>query len=192
LISYSGGSVTAGSTCTVQLDVVCATPGSFVNTSGALTSSSGISGTANATLTLNPQPLFSKSFTPDSVFSGAVSTLIFTIDNSNSTVAADDLNFTDNLPSGITIAAAPNAVTTCTRGTLQAVAGTGIISYSNGTVNAAGSCTVQVSVTVIGSDGVVTNTSGDLTSSLGNSGPATASIAVVDSIFQDQFESGLQ
>lgn len=54
VISYSGGTVAAGASCTVTVDVTSSTAGSHVNTSGALTSSLGSSGTASDTLTVTP------------------------------------------------------------------------------------------------------------------------------------------
>ena len=56
--SFVGGSVGAGATCTVQFDVTGLIPGTYVNTTGDLTSSSGNSGTATDTLTiLNTSPI---------------------------------------------------------------------------------------------------------------------------------------
>ena len=53
IITYTGGSVAAGATCEVVVDVTSAIEGVFANTSGDLTSSSGNSGTANDTLTVD-------------------------------------------------------------------------------------------------------------------------------------------
>ncbi|HEX2254369.1 MAG TPA: hypothetical protein VHQ65_13945 [Thermoanaerobaculia bacterium] len=50
MVAYTGGSVAAGATCTVVVDVLPTVEGSLVNTSDALTSSLGSSGTATATL----------------------------------------------------------------------------------------------------------------------------------------------
>ena len=56
-ITYAGGTVAAGGTCTVAVDVTSSTEGDHVNTSGALTSSAGTSGTATDTLTVaDPVP----------------------------------------------------------------------------------------------------------------------------------------
>ncbi|MCB1053932.1 MAG: DUF11 domain-containing protein, partial [Acidobacteria bacterium] len=82
VVSYTGGSVAAGASCTVQADVAATGVGSFVNTTGDLTSSSGNSGTASDTLTAEPPPTFAKAFAPATVAVGQASTLTFTIDNS--------------------------------------------------------------------------------------------------------------
>ncbi len=176
-ISYTGGMVAAGASCTVQADVVGNTLGALVNTTGDLTSSSGNSGTATATLTVNPQPGFAKVFAPNSILVTGVSTLTLTIDNTGSTLAAAALDFADTLPAGVVVATPGNAATTCTGGTLTATDGSGAIAYTGGSVAAGASCTVQADVTSVAA-GMHVNTTGDLTSSLGNSGTATDTLTV--------------
>jgi uncharacterized repeat protein (TIGR01451 family) len=170
-VSYSGGSVPAGATCTVSVDVTATVTGDLVNTSGALTSSLGVSGIATDTLRINPAPAFAKAFAPNTIDTAEVSTLTFTIDNSASTVAATSLDFTDSLPAGTVVATPANASNTCTGGTLTAVDGTGTVSYTGGTIAAGGICTVSVDIAVTG-PGAYDNLSGDLTSDAGNSGQA--------------------
>ncbi len=75
------------------------------------------------------------------------------------------------------VATPPAASTTCTGGTLTAVAGAGVISYSGGTVSPGASCTVTVDVTS-STPGPHPNTSGNLTSSLGDSGSASDTLTV--------------
>ncbi|MEZ5485080.1 MAG: hypothetical protein R3F01_07980 [Lysobacteraceae bacterium] len=176
-IQYSGGSVAAATTCTLSADVTAATPGSYANSSSALTSNIGTAGVANDTLTVLQAALFSKSFAPATVALGATSTLSFSIDNSANAVDASGLDFTDNLPAGMVVATPANASTTCIGGTLTANAGAMTVSYSGGTASAGTSCSVQVDVQVQAA-GTLNNTSGDLTSSVGNSGSASASLTV--------------
>lgn len=128
------------------------------------------------------RPAFTKAFAPAAIETGETSTLTFTIDGSATTLAATALAFTDVLPAGVEIAATPNASTTCTGGTLTAVAGTNTIGYAGGSLAAGASCTVSVDVTSDTADAHV-NTSGDLTSSLGNSGVATATLTVAEAAF---------
>ncbi|WP_160973681.1 autotransporter outer membrane beta-barrel domain-containing protein [Thalassovita mangrovi] len=179
LISYAGGTVAAGESCDITVDVTSATVGDADNTSGELSSSLGNSGTASATLSVLAAdvPGFAKAFTPDSISQGDVSTLTFTIDNSVALVAATDLAFTDSFPAGMTVAADPNAETTCSGGTLTAAAGAELISYAGGTVAAGESCDITVDVTSA-TVGDAENTSGELSSSLGNSGTASATLSV--------------
>ena len=115
-ISYSGGTVAASSSCTVSVTVTSGEPGLHDNTSGALTSSLGDSGTANDGLTVNvpPDPGFSKASQTNPIDAGGISTLVFTIDNTASGIPATSVAFTDTLPPPIDIANPPNASTTCT------------------------------------------------------------------------------
>ena len=135
----------------------------------------------SASETTSLLPVFSKSFAPDPIAAGGISTLTFTVDNTGAVIAATSLSFGDNLPSGVVVATPPNAATTCTGGTLTAAAGATSISYSVGTVAASSTCTVTVDVTS-STAGTYTNTSGDLTSSSGNSGGATDTLSVVGDV----------
>jgi uncharacterized repeat protein (TIGR01451 family) len=178
-VSYTGGSVAAGTTCEISVDVTSATDGVFINTTGNLTSSYGNSGTATDTLTVTPlvPPTFTKAFAPDTIVADTTSILTFTVDNSASTLPATGLAFTDSLPGGTTLATPANASTTCTGGTLTAADATGTVSYTGGSVAAGATCEISVDVTSAVADTYV-NTTGDLTSSLGNSGTATDTLTV--------------
>jgi acyl dehydratase len=192
VIAYSGGSVPAGSSCTIQVGVTSDTTGSLVNTSGALTSTYGSSGTASDTLVVNsvPAPVFDKVFTPNSIVQSGVSTLVFTINNDTGTVAASSLSFTDNLPAGLVIASPANASTSCSGGTLTASTGTGVVSYSGGSAPARTTCTIQVDVTSAVTGSYV-NTTSALTSSLGNSGVATDTLTVTSTAGADDDNDGV-
>ncbi|MEM6455864.1 MAG: IPTL-CTERM sorting domain-containing protein [Acidobacteriota bacterium] len=177
-ISLAGGTVGAGATCTFSVDVTAATAGSYVNLTGDLTSSLGNSGTATDTLVVEPPPTFAKAFAPASIPIDGVSTLTFTVDNAASTTLdATALDFVDNLPAGLVVATPANASTTCTGGTLTAADGSTSITYTGGSVVAGASCTIAVDVTSAAAGSYV-NLSGDLTSSLGNSGTATDTLNV--------------
>jgi len=122
-------------------------------------------------------PGFNKNFLPTQIQAGQTSRLDFIIVNTTSVVAVTSLDFTDNLPAGVVVASPPNTSTSCIGGTLTAVAGTGTVSYTGGTVPANLGCAVFVDVTSANS-GTYVNTSGDLTSSAGNSGTSTATLTV--------------
>ena len=122
-------------------------------------------------------PAFSKSFNLNQIGPGSVSTLTFTIDNSASADGVTDLEFTDNLPAGMTIATPANVTSTCGLGTVTAPDGGTTISYTGGTVGAFSFCTITVDVTS-STPGTHTNTTGDLESSSGNSGTASANLTV--------------
>ncbi len=102
-------------------------------------------------------------------------TVTFTIDNSANATAATALDFSNSCPRGG--GGDAQCSTTCTGGTLTASGSGAAQSYTGGTVSAGASCTVQADVTAA-TDGSYSNTSGDLTSSLGNSGTSSASLTV--------------
>ena len=120
-------------------------------------------------------PGFSATFTPDSIATGGVSTLVFTIDNSGAASPASALDFTLNLPAGVTPVTPYNVSSTCMGGILSTSFFS--FSYSGGQVLPRATCTVSVEVTAsaAGSFNAVT---GNLTSSLGNSGTASDRLSV--------------
>ncbi len=126
-------------------------------------------------------PSFSKSFAPSTIGPGSTTTLTFVIDNSDSPgYPADDVAFTDVLPTEITIADPASATNSC-GGVLSAPDGGTTISLTDGDLGGGAICTITVNVTAsdFGEGSAAhTNTTGDLTSSLGNSGTATADLTV--------------
>jgi hypothetical protein len=128
------------------------------------------------------EPAFTQLFSPGlTSVSGSItgSTVTFNIDNMGSIVRATGLNFTNTLPAGLVVANPASVSTTCTGGTLMASSGSSVITYDDGLVTGANSCTVKVNVSAT-AGGQFTNTTGDLTVTLGNSGSSTASITVDD------------
>jgi len=121
-------------------------------------------------------PSFNKTFVPSLIVLNGVSNLVFEVDNSNSLFAATALEFTDNLPAGMVIATPANSSNSC-GGVLTAIAGTGVIGLTGGTVGFGDTCQVSVDVTASVS-GLLVNISGELTSNAGNSGTATDTLDV--------------
>jgi uncharacterized repeat protein (TIGR01451 family) len=151
-VALSAGSLAGGASCTISVNVTSATAGSYLNTitAGALTDTQGATNAANATATLqvaSPVTL-AKAFLPTSIASGAASVLGITINNTAAgAVALSGLALTDSLPAGVSIAATPNATTTCGAGTVSALAAGTSVALSNGSVGAGLSCVISVSVT---------------------------------------------
>ncbi|MFW2541359.1 Ig-like domain-containing protein [Primorskyibacter sp. 2E107] len=176
--SYSGGTISVASTCTVSFDVVTTTAGSKSQPIGSLSSGiGGETGTSPSLIVTNaPVPTFQKTFATTSIPVNGATTMTLTVDNSTALVAATSLAVTDNLPANMRVATPSNAATSCSGGTLTASAGSGTVSYSGGSVAASSSCTITVDVT-LSDNGSSVNTTGDLTSSLGNSGTATATLS---------------
>ena len=124
----------------------------------------------------NAQPTFTKVFAPDTIGPGGVSMLTFTITNGSASLVTD-LDFSDTLPAGVTIADPAIASTDCPNPILSAPAGGVTIALSDGDLGGASSCTVTVQVTS-STAGTHMNTTGDLTSSAGNSGTASDDLIV--------------
>jgi predicted outer membrane repeat protein len=181
-VSLSGGSIAPDSTCTLAVDVIATMPGTYTNTTGHLTSDVGNSGSASVEFTVvGPVlPTFSKAFADDIILPGEWTTLTFTIDNPNTDFTITDLAFVDDFPADMVVAATPNITNTC-GGTFSADAGASSVSLSAGELATDSSCTISVDV-MANSTGTHTNTTSDLTSDVGNSGPATADIIVFELI----------
>ncbi|UCF37431.1 MAG: hypothetical protein JSU96_00745, partial [Acidobacteriota bacterium] len=188
-ISFSSSRLGAGASCTVTVNVVANS--SATNTSGDLISSLGNSGSATAKIDVAyDRPGFSKTFVPDTVTVGRTSTLTFSIEYFEAaTESADFLTFEDILPTGMVVAAQPNASTDCIGGTLTAVPGSNVISYFGGAVNGGSSCSLSVDVTTGALAGPFINTSGDLKSGISavSSGLATAKLNVLRDFLNKSF-----
>lgn len=182
-LTFSGGSVGAASTCTVEVDITGDAAGSYPTTSSPLSTAGLQSPAASASLRIEGPPGFSKRFEPAAIAIDQSSRLVLSIDNSASTLAVSALAFTDTLPAGLSLAATPNASTSCTGGSLTAVAGSAVLAYTGGSVPAGGLCTVEADV-VAAASGTYTNTSGPLSSAAGDSGTATAQLQVADAVLQ--------
>jgi len=190
-ITLSGARLGAFQSCSITVDVTSSTTGVHTNTTGDLTSSAGNSGTATDDLTVDANlPGFSKSFAPDSIPLGGRSTLTFTIDNSANAAAVANLDFTDNLPTGMAIADPANAATDCVSAglpdtTLTATPGTNVITLdANGAaiggyqvLPAGATCTVTTDVVATGA-GMLDNVSGDLLADFVSSGKASDTLDV--------------
>jgi uncharacterized repeat protein (TIGR01451 family) len=182
-ISFADGALAGNAGCTIMVNVTSTSPGTHMNVSGDLTSSTGNSGPASADLTVTAdRPGFTKSFSPSSVPRGSRSTLTFTIDNTANASLAVSLTFTDNLPVGMEVATPANTSTDCTGGIVTAVPGAAVVSFGGPAIVAAmSSCTVGVDVVATGV-GILSNVSGELNSSSGgptqSSGKAAAVLEV--------------
>jgi uncharacterized repeat protein (TIGR01451 family) len=97
----------------------------------------------------NP-PVFSQAFTPSIIHIGEVSTLSFSLSNTNST-ALTGVAFTSTLPSGLALAFPGTAPTPCNGTTVSTNLNSGAsISFSGGSLPANSSCVISVLVTGAG------------------------------------------
>jgi hypothetical protein len=120
-------------------------------------------------------PAFNKSFSPNTMGPGSTASLVFTITNDTNSV--NSLSFSDTMPAGLVIATLANAKESC-EGSISAASGGSTITLNGGRLAANQSCQIRVNVTGA-SLGTYTNVSGDLTSSSGNSGNATADLTII-------------
>jgi len=107
VISLSGASVAHNASCTLSVNVTGTVAGDGNNTTGAITSTEGGTGTTSNTATLKvvAPPSIAKAFNPTSTQLNNTSLLTFTITNpAANTVAETGVAFTDTLPTGLTVA----------------------------------------------------------------------------------------
>ena len=177
-VSYSRGSLVAGATCTIAVDVTSAVAERYPNDTERVTSSLGTSTAASATLTVTeaePPLSVSMSFSPSTIGQGGVSRLTYRLEN-GAAVAAADVALSDRLPADVVLAPELNADNGC-GGFLSATPGGRRVSYSRGSLVAGATCTIAVDVT----SAVVERYPNDterVTSSLGTSAAASATLTV--------------
>jgi large repetitive protein len=185
--TITGATLAGTSTCDFLFDVVTSTGTPSTNTlaPGAVSADGGVATTTATSATLNKISSslnLTKAFSPNTLPSpGSVSRLTITIGN-NSADPLTNLAVTDNLPSGMVLAAQPNPATTCAGGIVEAVSGATQTSLSGGGLAANGTCTVSVDVTAF-NVGTLNNTlpAGAVTNSQGltNASPFTANLAAL-------------
>jgi len=179
VISLSGATLAASTSCTFAVNVTGTAAGTQNNTTGNVTSTEGgTGGTASASINVVAPPSIAKAFGAANVPLNGTTSLTFTITNPGANAVAETgVAFTDNLPAGIVVAT-PNGLTNTCGGTATAVAGSGSVSLTGGTIAASSNCTVTVNVTGTASGNFV-NTTGNVTSTNGGTGnTATANLAV--------------
>jgi uncharacterized repeat protein (TIGR01451 family) len=176
--ALSGGSIPLNTVCVYTVNVTSATEGSYVNSTGAVSSSYGFGLAASSTLTVTPSsPTVAKAFSPASINAGATSLMTITLTNPNATTAITGAAFNDIYPAGMTNTGNANAATTCV-GTVTAADNGNSVQLSGATIPANGSCTVTVNVTsALG--GVYTNSTGTVTTTNANSGTAATAVLTV-------------
>jgi uncharacterized repeat protein (TIGR01451 family) len=178
-LTLSGGSLLAGASCTLAVNVQSAVKGSYTNTiaAGAVTSSLGANAVAASDILNVDLPDITKVFSAPTVALSGTATLTMTLTNpTNATMTG--AAFTDTLPAGLVSSAAAGS---CVG---SKVANGATVSLSGGSIPAKGSCTVTATVTGT-SFGIKTNTIavGDLTvltpAAVANGEATTASITVL-------------
>jgi uncharacterized repeat protein (TIGR01451 family)/fimbrial isopeptide formation D2 family protein len=192
LVSATPGSITlpvastipAGG-CSITATITSAAAGSYTNaiaTGDLMTDAGSPPLPAVAGLVVNAliPPTLAKTFSPNVINPGTVSTLTLSLGNSNAADITLTGALTDNLPANVLVAAVPNIGGSCSGG-VTAIAGAASISYASGATIPPGGCTIRVDVTSSVSGGPWINTivAGSLQTTAGNNGAdATASLFV--------------
>lgn len=122
-------------------------------------------------------PSATMDFAPAPIGPRTVSTLTIVFANPDPVIPASNLAVVDNLPAGLRIATPSNASTNCVNGLLSAPEDSTSITLSDGRIGANSNCLVTVDVTG-DSAGTFMNVSGDVTSSAGNGGSASADLTI--------------
>jgi uncharacterized repeat protein (TIGR01451 family) len=188
LFTASGGTIPATGSCTITLPIAIAADGRTGNrtntiAAGGVQTSQGsnlvpIAGTNTVVAALT----VSKSWTPATIAAGAVSRATVTLNHNSAAVPLTNVAFTDTLPVGHTVAAVPNAATTC-GGSVTATPGAAGFALSGGSLGAGGtSCSVSVNVQAPATAGASANAlgSGSVTAAEGvSAGDATATLTRV-------------
>ena len=159
-ITATGGTVTTGTNCILQVNVRGNLGGSYVNRIRPvnITNNQNRSIPADVTQTLIVNTIstlaVTKNFQPPVVNPNGLSTLTIYLDNSNTSTLIN-ASLTDNLPGtaadGVVVAPTPNASTTCGAGVITATPGASVISMAGGTIPARvgsinGLCSITVNV----------------------------------------------
>ena len=179
VISLSGATLAQSTSCTFSVNVTGTSAGTKNNTTGNVTSTEGgAGGTASASINVVAPPSIAKAFGAVAVPLNGTTSLTFTITNpAANAVAETGVAFTDNLPAGLVVSM-PNALTNTCGGTATAVAGSGSVSLTGGTIAASSSCALTVNITGTASGNFI-NTTGSVSSTNGGTGnTATANLSV--------------
>ena len=159
-ITVTGGTITPGTNCIIQVNVTGNIGGSYINTihPGDISDTQGRSIPGNVTQTLNVNTVsvlaVTKNFQPTTVNANGLSTMTINLDNSSSSNLIN-ASVTDALPGsgtdGVVVAPIPNASTTCGTGVISAIPGSSTVSMSGGIIPARsggvdGICSITVNV----------------------------------------------
>jgi len=182
-LSYAGGSLVEGASCSIAVDVTVSGAGTFVNrTEGFLVGGGGTPvGFAAATLGATLEPLnLSKEFV-DPVPPGGTTDLTFTLINSTRDTVTD-VAFTDDLEAtlaGLQVTGSIPLVP-CGTGSSVSIVGTNVIDFSGGNLASGESCsfTLSVEVPADATPGTYPNTTSSVTSSAGDFSPASDDLDV--------------
>ncbi len=122
-VSLAGGTLAANAGCLVTVNVTGTIAGVKSN-SVQVTSTEGSTGnTSTANITVVAPPVLTKSFGAASIPLTGSTSLSFTVQNNNGTVALTGIGFSDTLPAGLVISSPNGLAGTCGGGAITATPG---------------------------------------------------------------------
>jgi uncharacterized repeat protein (TIGR01451 family) len=175
-ISLADAHIVPAASCSFSVNVRGTSAGVKDNTTGAVGSLEGGTGTtANASLVVASPPVLSKEFDDSSIPLGGSTFLTFTLSNPNSDAALSGVGFTDSFPAGL-VAPMTGTASIC-GGT--ATAATGSLTLTGATLAPGGQCSFSLPVQGT-TAGPKNNVTGAVGATEGGSGTtASASLVVV-------------
>ncbi len=177
-LSLANGNIPASGSCSIVVPVTSAIAGTYLNSTGAITSANALPGLpATATLTVMAPPTATKEFNPNIILPNEHSDMTITLTNPNTTPITGAA-FTDSYPSTDmkNTAAAPTS-NTC-GGTVTMTNGGSSVALSGGVIPASGSCSIVVPVTAV-STGTYNNSTGNITTTNAGTGTAASGTLIV-------------
>ena len=175
-LALSGGTIPAGATCEVVVNVTSTstTATTHTNPSFGVSSSNAATGTAAAaTLTVSiTAPSIAKVFSPNPVNINFPTTLTITITNPNASLIAA-LAFNDPYPAGLVNTGTPTVTNTCGGSVTGGAAGGASVGLTGGALAAGASCTVTVKVSAPSVGAYVNTTSAVTTTNAGTTTTGT-------------------
>jgi uncharacterized repeat protein (TIGR01451 family) len=177
-LALSGASIPASGSCTVTVNVTGTSAGSYLSSTGAIsTGNAGSGSAASATLSVLLAPTVSLQFTPAMNLVNSTSQLTVTLSNPNS-IAITGAAFSDSYPSGLLNTTPASGATTCVSGAVTAPVGGGSLTLSGATIAGNGSCTVTVNVSSASAGNYLDSTGPVSTSNAGSGAAASATLVM--------------
>lgn len=179
-INLTGGTIAAGSSCQIRVNVTANAVGTYNNIISNATGNNVVGTPDNVNIVVNSNPpTAAKAFAPSTINPGGQSTLTITITNPNINpqINLTNLSISDPLPANVTLVVPPAVTNTC-GGTLTDQTGGALstgdtrINLTGGTLNAGASpTTCTITVTVTGNvAGAYNNTTGGASSTQSGTG----------------------
>ncbi len=184
VVSFSGGTVAAGTTCEITVTLRADTAGSHDNVSSTLFSNLPTQPPAEDTLAVSPAqvPTLSKTLSNTDVEEGEVITMTLDFVNPNGFLDAETVDLQDVMTGNLEVVNADASGSAGCVGTVAGAIGDQTVSFT-GTVPATATCTITVDLIVLAAADF-TNTA-TMTSSLGNASadvPVTVTAAVTPTL----------